>query len=246
MPVFRFGVRAQPTISNPKYATWQTADLTAFIVADDGPAAETKFETKVKKLHWKILEWKLRDQLIEERIREAGGEVLAAYDLALKRGEWYRVDSEHFMADAIARNPMSVSSRRWKGGIILLNSGYCSPSHDVFEQVAADAVRNSKYIQLLVCITTRAQTNGFDCYMNWEFSPKHHRIATEEKIFKAYDYALHEVMGLWVSGGLRRATPHQPLAEPVSFEYGGKIFAWDPGIAPFSSSQIAEVMRPAH
>ena len=99
MPVFRFGVRAQPTVSNPKYATWQPADLIAFVVADEGPAAETKFEARVKRLHWKILEWKLRDQLIEERIREAGGDVLEASELALKRGEWYRVDSEHFIGE---------------------------------------------------------------------------------------------------------------------------------------------------
>jgi hypothetical protein len=358
MAVFRFGVRAQPTVNNPKYATWQPADLIAFIVADDGLAAEEKFEAKVRKLHWKILQWKLRDQLIEERIREAGGDVLEAYEFALKRGEWYRVDSEHFMADAMARNPMSpprpdesflddivvqaggrrltieerandeeenadyildeyvieakdiqeerlskqechhkiaeifwpyfeeaavipidpsilsendwrryveilarpieerikkarsqvkttirrLASGRWKGGIILLNSGYCSLSHEVFEQIGANALCNSKYIDLLVCITTRAQTNGFDCYMNWEFSPKGHRSLTEEKIFKSYDFVLHRAMGSWVSSGLRRATPHQPLAEPVSFEYAGKTFAWDPGLARFSSPQIAEVM----
>ena len=358
MAIFRFGVRAQPTASNPKYATWQPADLIAFVVADDGPAAEAKFEAKVKRLHWKILEWKLRDQLIEERIREAGGDVLEAYEFARKRGDWYRVDSEHFMADTMASNPMSpprpdesfldnivvhaggrrlteeerandneenadyildeyvieakdiqeerlskeechhkiaeifwpyfeeaavvpidssilsnddrqryieilarpieqrikkarrqvkatiarLSSQRWKGGIILLNSGYCSLSHDAFEEIAANAVRNSKYIQLLVCITTRAQTNGFDCYMNWEFSPKGHRSLTEEKIFKSYDFMLHRVMGRWVSSGLGRAEPHQPLAEPVSFEYGGKTFVWDPGLAPFSSHQIGEVM----
>src|SRR5207248_7799799 len=65
-----------------------------------------------------------------------------------------------------------LSSQRWKGGIILLNSGYCSLSHDVFERIAANAVRNSKYIQLLIYIPTRAQTNAFDWYMNWEFSTK--------------------------------------------------------------------------
>src|SRR5438874_7251658 len=98
MPVFRFGVRAQPMTNNPKYATWQPADLIAFIVADDGPTAEKKFEAKVRRLHWKILEWTLRDQLIQERIRQAGGDVLEAYELAIKRGEWYRIDSKHFMS----------------------------------------------------------------------------------------------------------------------------------------------------
>jgi hypothetical protein len=107
MPIFRFGVRAQPTPNNPKYATWQPGHILAFIVADDESAAEKRFKAKIDRLHWKILEWKLRDELIEERVRQSGGEVLAAYELALRRGEWYRVDSEHFMAQTMAKNPIS-------------------------------------------------------------------------------------------------------------------------------------------
>ena len=84
-----------------------TADLIAFILADNGPTAEIKFEAKVKKLHWEILEWKLRDRLIDERVRAEGGAILEAYELALKRGEMVRVDSEHFMATTMAQNPMS-------------------------------------------------------------------------------------------------------------------------------------------
>jgi hypothetical protein len=107
MSVFRFSVRAQPAANNPRYATWQPADLIAFVVAEDGPTAQKKFEAKVKKLHWKILEWKLRDRLIEERVRAKGGYLLEAYELALKRGEWYRIDSEHFLAETTANTPMS-------------------------------------------------------------------------------------------------------------------------------------------
>ena len=361
MPVFRFGVRAQPTANNPKYATWQPADFIAFIVADEGPTAQKKFEAKLRKLHWKILEWRVRDQLIEERVRKAGGEVLEAYEVALKRGEWYRVDSEHFMADVMARNPMSpprpdesfldkivicAGGRRltdeerdnneaenadyildefvieakdiqeerlskqechdkiaeifwpyfeedavipiepsvlseadwqryveilarpierriekaysqvkstigrmrtvgWRGGIILLNSGYCSLTHDLFEQVAANAASSYRLIELVVCITTRAQTNGFDCYMNWQFSPKQPRAEIAKRLSDAYNNVVHEVMTDWGHEGFVPNPNHQPLAEPVSFEHGGKTFVWDPGIAPFSSKQIAGVMSPA-
>jgi hypothetical protein len=358
MPVFRFGVRAQPTKDNPKYATWQPADLIAFIVADNGPTAEIKFEAKVKKLHWKILEWKLRDRLIDERVRAEGGAILEAYELALKRGEWYRVDSEHFMATTMAQNPMSpprphesfldkiietAGGRRltddesggeaeknadyivdeyvieakdiqeerlskeechqkiaeifwpyfeedavvpikpsilsasgrelyleiiarpierriekacsqvkstigrmrtvgWRGGVILLNSGYTSLPHELFEQIVADSTSRSRLIELVVCITARAQTNGFDCYMNWQFSPKEPRTEVAKRIFEAYNKVLHEVMTDWARGGFLPTAAHQPLAEPVAFEYAGKTFVWDPGLAPFSSSQIAEVM----
>jgi hypothetical protein len=361
MPVFRFGVRAQPTANNPKYATWQPAGFIAFIVDDNGPAAEKRFQAKLEKLHWKILEWKLRDRLIEERVRESGGELLAAYELALKRGEWYRVDSEHFMAKTMARSALSpprpdesfldkivigAGGRRlsneeranseaenadyildefvieakdiqeerlakeechnriaeifwsyfeedavipinpsvlshedreryleiiarpverriekacsqvkstigrmhtvgWKGGLILLNSGYCSLAHSLFEQIAANAASKSRFIELVVCITTSAQTNGFDCYMNWQFSPKEPRTEIAKRIFEVYNKVLHEVMTDWGHGGFLPTANQQPLAEPVSFEYGGKIFVWDPGRAPFSSRQLGEVMSPS-
>ena len=123
-----------------------------------------------------------------------------------------------------------------------MNSGYSSLPHELFEQVAANAANKSRVIELVVCITTRAQTNGFDSYMNWEFSPKGRREETEEKIFKAYDYILPDLMSRWAGRGFRVQTRHQPLSEPVSFNYGGKTFVWDPGLARFSSQQIAEVM----
>jgi len=79
--------------------------------------------------------------------------------------------------------------------------------------------------------------------MNWEFSPKRHRTHAEEKIFKAYDYVLHDLMSRWGTTGFLSPSRHQPLAEPVAFDYEGKTFVWDPGLAPFSSPQMAEVMR---
>jgi hypothetical protein len=354
MPVFRFAVRAQPTVNNPKYATWQPADLVAFIVADNGPSAEKKFQAKLTRLHWKILEWKRRDRLIDERVRKVGGQVLQAYEVALKRGEWYRVDSEHFMADTMASNPMSpprpdesfidkmvfrAGGRRltldergndeaenadylidelvveakdlqeerlgkeashekiaevfWPyfeeaavipldpsilsdvdyqryinilarpidsavkkasrqvrattartgiaggdGGIILLNSGYTSLPHKLFEQIAAKAIEGRPF-KLLICLTAKTQTNGFDSYMTWEFSPKNSSGEIEKKLFNAFDHVVSETMTEWGRGGFMPSPKPQPLAEPVSFEYGGKIFSWDPGKAPFSSSEIA-------
>lgn len=353
MPVFRFGVRAQPTSNNPKYATWQPADFIAFIVDDNGPAAEKRFLAKLEKLHWKILEWKVRDTLMEKRVREIGGQVLQAYEVARKRGEWYRVDSEHFMADTMAKNPMSpprpdetsidrmvfhAGGRRltaeerandeaenadymieefviegkdlqeerlakeqchekiaeifwpyfeeaavipldpsvlspadwqrfvdilarpiesavkkasrqvkatiarmrmvgWEGGIILLNSGYTSLPHNLFEQIAAKSIRGRPF-KLLVCLTATTQTNGFDSYMTWEFSPKNPSSEVEKKLFNAFD-VVSEIMNEWGRGGFMPNPNHQPLAEPVSFDYGGKIFIWDPGKAPFSSGEIA-------
>ena len=123
MPVFRFGVRAQPTANNPKYATWQPADFIAFIVDDRGSAAEKRFQA-----------------------------------------------------------------------------------------------------------------------MTWEFSPKSPSSDVEKKRFNAFDQLVSEIMTEWGREGFIPNPNPQPLAEPVSFEYGGKTFVWDPGKAPFSSSEIAGAM----
>ena len=332
MPVFRFCSSRQPTANNPKYATWQPANFIAFIAAENGLAAEKKFQAKLKKLHWKILDWNLRDKLIEERVREIGGEVLQAYEVALTRGERYRVDSEHFMADTMAKNTMSpprpdesfidgmvlrAGGRRltaeerdndqaenadylieefivegkdlqeraarerarpgedrrnwpyfeeaavvsldpsvlsdndwqrfveilarpieaavnkasrqvkatiarmrivgWESGIILLNSGYTSLPHKLFEQLAAKAIRD-RPIKLLVCLTARTQTNGFDSYMTWEFSPKNPSSNVEKKLFDAFNHVVSEIMNEWGRGGFMPNPNSQPLVEPVSFD----------------------------
>jgi hypothetical protein len=130
----------------------------------------------------------------------------------------------------------------WEGGLILLNSGYGSLPHDVFEHIAANEAAKSRYIELVVCITTRAHTNGFDSYMNWEISPKKPRTDVMKRIFDAYRESVDAVMNDWARGGFLPSAEHQPFAEPVSFQYGGKLFVWDPGIAPFSAKQIGEVM----
>jgi hypothetical protein len=80
--------------------------------------------------------------------------------------------------------------------------------------------------------------------MDWQFSPKQPRTEIAKKLFESYNRVLHEVMTDWGQSGFLPDPNHQPLAEPVSFEYGGKTFVWDPGMAPFSSPQIAEVMHP--
>lgn len=350
MPVFRFICRAQPTTNNPKFSTWQPADVIGFIKADEGPSAQADFLRFLTDLHWKVLEWRVRDQLIEERVQEVGGGVWEAYQMAVRRGRWYKIVPEHFMADTLARTPLSpprpneafvdriimrAGGRRptaeerafdaeqnadyflddfvlelkdlqeerlektechekiaelfwpyfedaavvpidprvlnandwgqyvdilgtpvkkrvakatqqvkatierqkivgWKGGVILMNTGFASLDHDVLEQVAADSVRNHSMIDLIICITAKAHTNGFDWVVNWQFSPKEPRTDTGRKLFEAYDRELSDLMTNWGRGGFHTPDNHQPLLEPVSFEYGGKTFTWDPGSIPSS------------
>ncbi|MGC3989422.1 MAG: hypothetical protein QM796_07040 [Chthoniobacteraceae bacterium] len=350
MPIFRFIVRAQPTRNNPKYATWQPAEFIAFVQASNGPSAEEQFLSSLKKFHWKVLEWKISDQLIEERVREAGGDILEAYEMALKRGYWYKVFSEHFMADTMAKRPMSpprpdekfidkiilrAGGRRltieeraqdeeanadyildeyviegkdfqeerlakedvhakigelfwpyfeedavvpidpdilsendwqryaeimarpirrgiekackqvkatidrmrmvgWKGGIILLNSGYASLEHELFEQIANSYANAHPQLELVTCISSKAQTNGFDSYMNWEFSPKKSREQIYIKLLDAFSKEINGLMTDWGRSGFDINERQQPMIEPISFEYGGKKFTWDPGTVPFS------------
>lgn len=123
-----------------------------------------------------------------------------------------------------------MSTVGWTGGLILLNSGYTSLPHDAFEHIAANAAAKSRYIGLVVCITTRAHTNGFDSYMNWEISPKKPRTNAMKRIFDAYGESVDRLMNDWARHGFLPSGKQQPFAKPVSFEYGGKLFVWDPGL----------------
>ena len=88
----------------------------------------------------------------------------------------------------------------WERGIVLLNSGYGSLSHDLFEQIAAREAKERSF-KLLVCLTARTQTNGFDTYMTWEISPKNPSTHVESKLFHSFDKIVTEVMDDWGHGG---------------------------------------------
>lgn len=78
-PVQRFVVRTKPLPTHSEYFEWQTATLVLFVGDSDRVHAQRCAESEARHRGWEILEFLDRSTLIEQRVRELGGEVLAAY-----------------------------------------------------------------------------------------------------------------------------------------------------------------------
>ncbi len=84
--VHRFLLRAHPTENHPKYYSWNIADICIFVCDSDKAAALKKALDKLDEEKWVIISEIHKSTLIEDQIKQAGGEVLDAYNLA-KRGQ---------------------------------------------------------------------------------------------------------------------------------------------------------------
>lgn len=80
--VHRFLLRAHPTENHPKYYSWNIADICIFVCDNDRLNALNRALDKLTEENWIIISEIHKSLLIEERIIEAGGEVLDAYNLA--------------------------------------------------------------------------------------------------------------------------------------------------------------------
>lgn len=78
----RICVKAKPTHSHPRYYTWQTASICMFIPEEDMPIAIQRARQELSRKHWELLRFEDRSTLIEERVKEAGGEVWEAFQQA--------------------------------------------------------------------------------------------------------------------------------------------------------------------
>src|SRR5271157_180337 len=77
--VFRYAVVAKPTKNHQKYFDWQTLDMVLFVGDTDGNVAEGRAIAFLKKQNVRIVEFKLRDQLIESKVLAAGDDIRDRY-----------------------------------------------------------------------------------------------------------------------------------------------------------------------
>lgn len=82
--VLRFFMRAVPKNTNSKYYDWETASICIFVAENDRYVAEDKVRRELEKRHWTLIRIENMDVLIDARVREEGGEVLQAYEEALR------------------------------------------------------------------------------------------------------------------------------------------------------------------
>ncbi|HYC69861.1 MAG TPA: hypothetical protein VEB66_01555, partial [Opitutaceae bacterium] len=70
--------------------------LVVLVANDDRAKALAELNRLMAMHRWTVMETLARDTYIESRVRETGGEVWAAYQVAQKRGYWIEIFPDHF------------------------------------------------------------------------------------------------------------------------------------------------------
>ena len=96
--ISRVCVHAKPSPRNADYAEWQTANLVVLIAANSREAAITSTRALLKERHWELLRIDICDRLIEERVRDQGGEMWALFQEARLSGQSMKIFPDHFGA----------------------------------------------------------------------------------------------------------------------------------------------------
>jgi hypothetical protein len=102
----RICVKAKPAGSNPEFYEWQTASIVMFIPENDKSFAINKARTELSRRQWEFIEYEDKSTLIEERVRESGGEVWDAYQYAEEGNIFFRVFPDHFGAGKTGIKPI--------------------------------------------------------------------------------------------------------------------------------------------
>lgn len=84
--VFRFAVIAKPARDNRRYFEWQTLDIVLFIGDNYGPDAEIRARKYLKANKLRVLKFQIKDQLIEERIKEDPNDEIYQKYMEAKKG----------------------------------------------------------------------------------------------------------------------------------------------------------------
>jgi hypothetical protein len=92
----RLGVRAKPAKNHPEFMEWETANVFVLVAAGDRDTLLSRARDVLRREKWELLEVQLCDRLIEERVREQGGEMLEAYEHAVIAGYAFRVFPDNF------------------------------------------------------------------------------------------------------------------------------------------------------
>ncbi|WP_428307065.1 hypothetical protein [Lacipirellula sp.] len=95
-PIGRVCVLAKPTRNNRNYREWQPAKIVLFVQADSYDEAIEMARLALKKTHWEIAKVEGCDRIIEERIRQQGGEPWKHFLEARRNGVSMKVFPRHF------------------------------------------------------------------------------------------------------------------------------------------------------
>jgi hypothetical protein len=98
MDIQRIIVKAKPSKTNKDFEEWETASICVFIAEKDEDVAVEKAVAEIRSRQWEVIRFELKSSLIKDRVREVGGDVWAAYQVAEQKGLYFGVFPDHFGA----------------------------------------------------------------------------------------------------------------------------------------------------
>ena len=125
----RICVNAKPARAHPEYYEWQTASVCMFIAETDKARALEKARSELSRRHWEFLTYGNKSTLIEERVREVGGEVWEAFEHARRGRIFFKVFPDCFGAGNKIFHPILppvLPNCFWTRSSLLPAAGVCA------------------------------------------------------------------------------------------------------------------------
>lgn len=94
--ISRVAVQAKPTKSHSEFNECETASIVVFVTANSHGEAILRARELLSQERWEILEVQRCDRIIEELVREHGGDILEAYETAVATGSAFRILPNNF------------------------------------------------------------------------------------------------------------------------------------------------------
>lgn len=127
----------------------------------------------------------------------------------------------------------SLGREDLRGGLILLNTGFCTFPDEIFaEQVERYAKKDSRQFAAIVSISIETHTNGFNSYVFYRFSPFKPQQKEVISLREAFDKRFEKMMTDTILGNLPQSAERATPFKPVAFNYGGIDFTWMPPEVP--------------
>ncbi len=162
LDIQRICVRAVPQKQNKKYYEWETASICMFVRESDRDVALSKARGELQKRHWTFVRFEDKSTLIESEVRKAGGEVLLAYEEALRGRLFFKVFSDSFGSGEKDRKMMLPAriSESFMDEVIIAAGGERVETSGIAEGVRSADYLLGKYIFELKDLQEEGMSKG--------------------------------------------------------------------------------------
>lgn len=114
---------------------------------------------------------------------------------------------------------------KYKGAVILLNTGYSSIPHRFLEYLANRyASKDTRSVDVVISISSWTVTNGFDSRIDFAFSPHESDNLHLKDLCGTFWEQIENLMTEWARSGFVQTNNSQEPMGPISFEHENKTF----------------------